>query len=60
MLYIMMGVLAVVTILISQTEACHNQGLADLRFLEHGKKNQKGEKVKINILGDKLITDRMR
>jgi hypothetical protein len=41
MLYIMISVLALVAILISQTEACDNQDLADMRFLEHGRKTRR-------------------
>jgi hypothetical protein len=50
----MMGVVALITILISQTEVCNNQDLAVIRFLEHGRNNQERENVKINILEDKL------
>ena len=46
-LYITIGVVALLTILISQTEACNNQDLAVFRFLEHGRKNQKRENVNI-------------
>ena len=46
MLCIMMGVVALITILISQTEACNNQDLAVIRFLEHGRKNQEKENEK--------------
>jgi hypothetical protein len=50
MLYIMMDVVASITILISQTEVHNNQDLAVIRFFEHGRENQKRENVKINIL----------
>jgi len=60
MLCIMMGVVALITILISQEEVCNNQDLAVIRFLEHGRKNQERENVKISILEDKLITNRIR
>jgi hypothetical protein len=56
----MMGVVALITILISQEEVCNNQDLAVIRFLEHGRKNQERENVKISILEDKLITNRIR
>jgi len=60
MLCIMIGVVALITILISQTEPCNNQGLAVIRFLEHGRKNQERENVKIHILEDTLVTNRIR
>jgi len=60
MLCIMMGVVALFTILISQAEACNNQDLAVFRFLKHGRKYQERENVKINIMEDKLITNRIR
>jgi len=60
MLCIMMGVVALITILISQEEVCNNQDLAVIRFLEHVRKNQERENVKISILEDKLITNRIR
>jgi len=44
MLCIMMGVVALITIPISQTEACNNQDLAVIRFFEHGRKNQERER----------------